>query len=473
MLVLLLGCSTPAPQADAARPNILVVDIDTWSAVIPTDPAEPPLMPNIDALAARGTRFTRAYSHSGWTLPALASLLTGSYPLPIEIADDQSSWRAPGTHDAGELLGLYGYTTAVFWGDTLPSHSALSANFQTVSSGKTGADVLEWLDTAPEPFFAYVHEIDLHDPDAMKGSGASLADPGHGYQGLYTSLVRDRGDEAARKATLARYRENLRRYDARVGAMVEALEDRRERTVILLTSDHGEDFFDHSVMDHGLLTDTVLHVPLVWVDPFRPGPATVDTVVQGSDITPSLLARAGIPADRQMDGQSLFPTEAYAERAVFSLSDGCHASLRGGGRKLIVRDGRPRPDRTWHPAGGDNGVRVSLTTFAAENGITAPLPDCSKGVMKRPGPGAPRRAGGATPDDLLLELYDLATDPGERTNLVAERPAEAKALLTPLLELLADGRAAQSGAPRERLDPAQLQKIREQGYWEFVAPGEE
>lgn len=477
------------------RPNFVVLDIDSlrYDHVGATR-QHGSVTPTLDALAARGARFTHAYSQSGWTMPALVSHLTGALPVVIAAADGQVSWRPAHARDLPEILGLYGYTTAAFWGSTIPGtmSSAMGLTFGTVSMHPNAEllaqppthEVVDFLKGAPkEPFFAYVHDIDLHHPLSYRTRDgrvpfdrASTPTDLPNYQRIHAAVAATAGEEAARDAVLARYDGVLHLYDNAVGRILAALDNAglAERTVVVVTSDHGEDFYEHALAEHGLLYDTTLHVPLIVYDPVAT-PVTIDTIVQSVDLAPTLLARAGIPVDATMDGHSLLPLlggpgEPYPERAVFSLSEACHVSLRTRTHKLVLRDLRPQEGRMWHAVGGANGVVVTLAAFAAAHPLDdAPLADCS--AMKRPADGGTTAQVGPSPDELAIELYDLVADPGEHTNLVAAQPDKAAEMLVPLLTTLADRRAALVDAPREVMTPAQIQALKDNGYWGLVHPG--
>lgn len=483
------------PDGDL-RPNILVIDIDSLSPeYLGLTRNGAPITPNIDALMHRGTRFPNAFSHSGWTLPALGSILGGRLPVAIEASGGSIRWRPEGARDLPGILSLYGYSTAAFWGGTLPGpgNDANSRGFEHVSveqkTGKTPptAEVLRWVSDAKEPFFGYVHELDLNHPWAFLAQKYPYDTPrtnaiGSDYPAMYASYQHRLTEAAARDAMIAHYEGILHLYDASVGQMLAALDSAgvASRTIVVLTSDHGQDFFHHAYGDHGLLYDSTIRVPLVILDP-RDGTtgAVVQTVVQGVDLAPTLLDRAGIPVDQTMDGRSLSSLMApgdppYVERPVYSLTDACHLSLRADGHKLILRDGRPRADRNWMPAGDAAGVKIPLPDFVARHGASdVALPDCSGDAASRANvkaPGSP--LAGATPSDTLIELYDLAQDPDEQHNVAEDEPERALAMLRVLLATKAGQSQTMAGAPRDALGPDEIRKMREQGYWGFVGSGE-
>ncbi len=492
------GCSakpTAPPPEPPSRPNFLVIDVDTMSwDHVGVDDAGVSRTPNLDALATRGTRFTHAYSHAGWTLPELHALLTGRRPQPLRATEGGLRWRSDLARDMPQVLSYYGYRSVAFFGDTLDIGMAgtLSKQFEIrsaaprrpagarpIPSGNPGtAEVVAFLESSPStPFFAFVHDADLHRPDVFLPIAADdplaiemSAAPGADYTDLYVAARARLGDEGAKRAVTAHYHGVVRQYDARVGRLVSALDHAglAGNTVVVVTSDHGDDFFEHAEVDHGLLYDSTIRVPLVIAAPGQAAPGrVVDTVVQGMDLAPTVLSLAGAALDVTMDGRSLRPlldgAPGYSPRPVLALSDPCNAAWRDQGRKLIVRN-PATAHRHWYPAPGPApSVR---TLLAAANVTDLAPPDCTQ-----PAKGAGRPAVGASADDLQVELYDLAADPGERTNLANERPEDVVAMLRLLLPALAGAESSAASGSSERLDPDQVRRLQQDGYWSFVSQG--
>ena len=405
-----------------------------------------------DLFAAEGARFTQAFSSSGWTLPALVSTLGGRWPAAVEV--ERGEVPVAPERDLPKILGIYGYHTAGAWGDTLAGAvgDVISRSFaERLPAGPHGDAVVHWLADAPEPFFLYVHEVDLHSPGPVLGANRK------DWRQLYQEGERAGGEAGGRAAVLARYDEQLQAYDAVFGRILDALDDAGldERTVVVVTSDHGQDFFTHAFVDHGVLYDTTLHVPLLIRDPQGPRGVTIDRMVQTLDLAPTLLTRVGIPVDAEMKGQPLQPlldgTGTYEDRPVYSLSERCHVSLRTADTKVVLRDGRPRRDRTWVEAGGQNAARTTLAEFAAAHPV-GDLPDCG--------------ASGPAASDLVVELYDLKADPEERTSLIAESPERAVPLVKELLARMGQG-GDRAGAA---LTDEQKRTIQAQGYWGMMNP---
>lgn len=478
-------------RAPAGAPNFLVIDIDTlsWDHVgVVRDGVSN--TPNLDALAERGTRFTHAFAPSGWTMPSLNGLLTGRVPVPLRLSDGGLQWRPAGAHDFPEVLSLYGYGAYAFFGVTIDARLAhsLSKAFDVKTSapprGKgqargprdnppTGAIVEFFSKPQRAPFVAYVHEVDLHKPDVFHPLDADdpvsaliTRAPDAPYPELYKMAVAALGEPAAQAAIEAHYDRVVGHYDERLGAMLAAVDKAglADSTVVVVTSDHGNDFFEHADVDHGLLYDSTIRVPLVVVDPRRPGGRVVDAVVQTLDIAPTLLELAGAEPDRGMDGRSLEGFLGggdgdYAPRPVVSLSDACHASYREPRWKLVVRN-RATAQRHWYPTRGP--ALASVTSYLDAAGITGlRSPTC----VEAPGPSGQPAPVGPPGDHVLVELYDLDADPGEQHDVAAANPAEVARLLRLLLPVLEGRPAGEGGSP---LTADQVQQMKEQGYWGFV-----
>jgi arylsulfatase A-like enzyme len=474
------------------RPNILMIDVDTWSwdhVSVPTNGISN--TPNFDTIASRGVKFTHAFAHSGWTGPSIHTLLTGQLPVPTTGTDSSVQWRAKGARDLPEILGYYGYHSEVFWGVTFGNEMGNAKHFDRAWQGPPPRPNAAPSDTEPPtyqvldflkskhdaPFFAYVHEVDLDRAKLFSTfpEGDPLALPvlwqqNNTYRQVYRLLQQMMTPEAAQTAIKTHYDMMVSTYDQRLGAIMTALKDAglEDNTIVVVTSDHGNDFFEHAVADHGLLYDSTIRVPLVVVDPRRPNPgATVDTVVQTVDIAPTLLAAADVPVDILMAGSPL-PTLAgeaeggYQARPVFSLSDTCHVSWRDGDYKLILRDSLAGT-RDWYPLDSTSSRAVSLASVVAAQSLDLPMPDCTTVTP------APEQPATQTPLDLVyLELYDLKNDPGERTNIAVAQPETVARLLKPLLETLAQRVAAGKGGVQEAMTAEQVARLKEQGYWGFI-----
>jgi arylsulfatase A-like enzyme len=443
-LALLLACRDAAPT----RPNVLVLDLDTLRADrIGRERNGESITPHIDALARRGTRFDQMVAQSGWTLPSLAALLTGNLPLGAlqQVPGRDVQWILPDTRTVPEIVALYDYRTIVFYGRTLPANfPVMREPFaehgdppQAPPDADAARELVRWLADSPkEPWFALVHTADLHHqmsevprdeldryaPDHVK----PCLEPGSlAYPQLVARWAKTLGREAAEELFRAHYDAVVRHYDEDVGEMIAALEREglRNRTIVVVLSDHGQELFEHGNADHGPPYQFNLRVPLVIDDPTHPpGPGRIATMVQTIDVAPTILELLGIPIDREMEGKSLVPllrgTEGYVERPVLSITDPHRVAVRTHGWALL----------------------------------RCAVPGCGWSRPGEPRPAAP-----------ALELYDLAGDPEQHAN-VAGTGLAVEQELTVLLDALP------APSPRrkriEAVSDAMEKILRERGYWD-------
>jgi arylsulfatase A-like enzyme len=460
------------PSGTAHGPNILVVLIDTLRADhLGAWGYERPTSPSIDALAREGVQFLRAYSQSTWTKPATASIMTGRYPRQHQ-ATFQKSKLPESELLLPEALHAVGYRTAVFSGNpwvtrewgfdqgvdhfvsiyderfarvTLFMRSLRRVNrlldekarvynrlklwvqgeLSTTARDPVVTDALvAWVRAQHgAPFYAHLHLMSPHHPyDPPPPFDRFVPDPTHppvtGYP-KKSYFFFEQGaplDAAARADMVARYDGDILFVDGVVGSLVERLRAMRvlDQTVVVLVSDHGEEFYDHRNWGHGQsVYEELTHVPLVIRYPPRfPAGLQIDTPVMTVDVMPTLLELAGAPPLDSLAGQSLLP-----------LVGG--ASGHGGEAysELIYRYGEAR--------GLVEGSEKVL--------------DMRKDQERR------------------AERYDLAADPHEQHALDATGSVAAP-LVERLDALTAWGEAHQSAAVEGRMDPEMQKRLKALGY---------
>ncbi len=298
------GVLEPLSLEAADYPNILLITIDTLRAdrLSCYDPAHV-ATPNIDRLAERGVLFQKAFAHTPLTLPSHASILLGVSPVSHGVHDN-SSFSVPQEHQTlAEYLKGFGYHTAAFVSATpLDSRFGLAQGFDIyddtfmpVGAPKIiGAEqiaesaikkVLGWYKNVKKgPWFLWVH---LYDP--------------HGdYE----------PPEPFRLQYMARpYEGEVAYTDACLGQLFDRLDKDKAlgRTIVLLTSDHGESLGEHGEDTHGIFAyNSVLHVPLIIAAPGVKKRQT-DELACHSDIWPTLCDLAGIDVPGDLQGISLRP----------------------------------------------------------------------------------------------------------------------------------------------------------------------
>lgn len=323
----------PAPGLfRTEEPNVLLVVFDSLRADhLGAYGYARPTSPFFDRLAGEGVVFEDALSNSSFTQESISSLMTGLLPS----RSGSIGWGAqPPDHldTLGESFAKMGYRTAFLSNTPVLRSDGYRQGFDVFDvadsswnvSGQ-GHRLVEAFSAflsqrEAEPFFAYVHFLDPHAPYRPErelydrlASSAPLEKP----LGVYAI------QEKLEELTLdgfgpgdSRFEDLVLRYDAEIATVDERLRDLFDvlvgagldgNTVLVLTSDHGEEFLEHGYLEHAWsLHREVLHVPLVlWSARSRPG--RVAETVSLVDLFPSLLHLAGASeSPGGLDGRSFF-----------------------------------------------------------------------------------------------------------------------------------------------------------------------
>lgn len=338
------------------RPNILLILIDTLRADhLGAYGYSRPTSPFLDQLAARGTVFTRAYSTTSWTQPAIASLFTGS--PPAIMAPRSRRYIVPRAATLASALQAGGYRTAGFVANPFVHRGAgFAQGFEEYASWRltqragepddakapaawVNEHASRWLASpgrGDAPWLLYLHYMEPHLPYAP-------AEP------VARRFWRDRAlDVAATVAELTRklraYHDNgktefpprevaamIDLYDGAIAEVDAAIADLfrhldaevRARTIVCVTADHGEEFADHGRFLHAhSLYEELIRVPLILVSPGGGmGTGRIDHVVEISDVAPTLLDLAGVAPPPGFSGRSLRgPTGGGGGAAVAALA---------------------------------------------------------------------------------------------------------------------------------------------------------
>jgi len=321
---LLVAWSGPGPASPSARDSILLVVVDTLRADIADGgmDGEASPMPELARIAEGGVRYTQAVSPAPWTLPATASLLSGWNPHRHRFGESVSAWEVTTGDPAALYLGGAmrdaGYLTAAFVHNPyLRPYFGFGTGFYTMRPyhGRALDGValaLGWLsDHSGDPSFTLLHLMDPHWPfDAPPGFGAERQ-PCWRCDTLLAAQYS--GATPEDKAELRRrYSAEVRFTDAMLGRFYDALSQAGalDHTWLIITADHGEEFWEHGGFLHGhSLYDELLRVPLVVVPPRADTNARrgvrIETQVRLEDVAATMLEIAGIDPGRAKDGTSL------------------------------------------------------------------------------------------------------------------------------------------------------------------------
>jgi hypothetical protein len=258
--------------------------------------------PTVDALAKRGAWFDAAYSTSYRTYYVMPSLLTSMFheelPLGPPLKPRMPSTVALSVTTIAEVLAAAGYRTAMFTAFVYFDGWGIEQGFDTFVNEQEFVDpprhaaerltdrALVWLEALPDeqPWFMWLHLFEPHYPYER-----------HGYE--------------FGPGELNAYDEEIRYADAQLARVIEWIDAspaRRDRTMIIVTSDHGEAFGEHGMTRHGAgtLWQVLIRVPLVIVVPGAE-PQRLASPVSLIDVAPTIAAVAGVTRPESWNGRPL------------------------------------------------------------------------------------------------------------------------------------------------------------------------
>jgi len=457
-IVLNVAAGGPADKPSAAPstakgPNVLLIIADTLRADhVGAYGARGVATPALDSLAADAVVFEKAFAQSSWTRPSIATILTGLYPgshsvmhktdlLPTDVVTVAEAMREGGYRTAGFVTNInvapsfnfqqgfddYRYLAPDFFFGATDSGSKLALyslmrliRERFVSKQKfvshyyqdaqtVNGTSLPWLaGHEGERFFTLIHYMDPHDP--------YFEIP---YNGRAVARV-DTPDPAPERAGELRelYAANIEYMDGFLAKLFSALKERGvyDDTVIVFTADHGEEFHEHGGWWHGTtLYEEQIHVPLIIKPAGRPAESRRETTfARLIDVMPTLLVAAGVAVPPAVQGRDLFGNTS-APAAVYAEEDhegNVLESIRTEEWKLVVaNEGNPR---------------------------------------------------GLAP----VELYDMAADPGEKSNLAGKEPGRVAELRRDLEALRTAARTSAVKGSTGTIDAADEERLRALGYLE-------
>lgn len=464
-------------------PNVLIILIDTLRADhLGAYGYGRPTSPHIDRLASEGVLFENATTQAPWTKPAVASLLTGVFPHEHGVMSKRAALaRSPAT--MAEAFQRHGFRTAAFsaspWitpefnfdrgfdhfdqtarasgiQNTLlfrlstrvdrigarlghdPNIRGVLRRRSEVNPGNAERDsmlvsrLIEWIaEHRDQPFFAYVHLMGAHNPyDPPARFVAAFRDPGWGGRTLPKNpppQVHSTFERAApldadtRRMLIAQYDASIAFADHQVARIVSALREvgALQRTLLVITADHGEEFYEHGNWGHGhIMYRETLRVPLIMHYPDRLPAARRAEPVMLVDIFPTLAGIAGLAADDGSKGRDLFAGHETGRDVVSEY----------------YRD--------------EGGTYEAIALFG---------PEGYKFIYTRDSANRRQRA----------ELYHLESDPSETTDLIHRVPAVAQAAVARWRNAMSSLRAAGPGhreAAASKMTQSTSERLRQLGY---------
>jgi arylsulfatase A-like enzyme len=458
--LLAAGC---APR----RENVMLIVIDTLRADrLGCYGHDRPTSPFIDQLAKRGVLFEQAYVTAPWTVPSTASLMTSLNArdhgcrhgvIPKDVYGVMGQELLPESFETlAERMKSLGYRT---YGVSANPHVARETgfgqgfdNFKLLwlkDSPDVNRAIEEWSeelrDKSSKPWFLYIHYFDPHMPyigrepwvaDFVAGSSTLYKK----YEGLHYKSWREKFGEEMRsiggdEGRIAQYVQELRRgmldlydseiafVDQNIGRLFERLGIDLDQTTVIVTSDHGEEFFEHGlIVEHGRsLYEAAVRVPMIWSGPHvKAAPGTrIQTPVSLLDIFPTLAALNG--------GRG----PGNAKAAGIPL-------------KASLQTGSEPPERTLYIE----------TERKADAVLYLAMRDGAWKYTTRTG----------TDGDVLNILIDVYQDPAEQTNLVSAQSGLAARFGESLQTWNRENPPREAERTQTHLDENRLREMRSLGY---------
>jgi arylsulfatase A-like enzyme/Flp pilus assembly protein TadD len=404
-------------QAKSQEPvfNVLLITVDTlrFDRVGILDPRYVKT-PNMDALAGKSLLFTRAFAHNPVTLPSHTNILTGTTALYHGVSDNSGFKLDKKILTIPQYLRQHGYHTAAFIGAfPLDSRFGLDQGFDLYDdyygtrnerefffverpAEKVIAPAMAWIGKQSQRWFGWIHLFDPHQPYL----------PPSPYKEKYA-------DDP--------YSGEVAYVDSQLGILIDFLQGRHllEKTVIILTADHGEALGEKGEDTHSYFAyNNTIHVPLfVYVPGLKP--ETCAKNVCHADIFPTICAILGLKIPPRLQGESLL------------------AIVAAGGRKsaeIYFESLTAYLNRDWAPL---RGLISGNTKF-----IDLPI----------------------------KEVYDLENDMGEERNLAgSSKIGPLQDALNRLMRKLKNPLAA---GRESRLDPETQTRLKSLGYISENRPAE-
>lgn len=443
-LMLAIALVLPACESTTRSASVVLITLDTLRADHLTCYGYGrETSPRIDAFARRSTRFANAYATAPWTVPAHASIFTGLFPFEhgartVKVTADAAENVAPLSGDHSTLAEVFrdaGYQTAAFVANSgyLLPRFGFDQGFETYIvkrqyGQQLNSSIFDWLrKNAKKPFFLFLNYIDTHRPYNISPRQGTLPAPSRESPGQLLDLLYHHvmGSSAEAPSSLVhavidQYDTAIANVDRSIGELFDFLaqHDLFDDTMIILTSDHGEYFGEHHLVEHSKdVYEQALRVPLIIKLPNQQVATLDERPVSAVDLPRLILDQ--LPAEIADRAWRVFP-------------------YRVGNHPIIAENYFSRLKDLRHPVWGARFDRVRAAFYS----------DQYKYIRSSDG---------------QHELYDLAQDPAERSNLIAHRPEVARRLARELEGFQHNG-FAPPGEPVKTLPEEALEQLRALGY---------
>jgi arylsulfatase len=387
LVALVVGCAIlaactaepppPVPTDDAEPWNVVLLLVDTLRADhLGAYGYARDTSPNFDALAGESVLFEEAVAQAGCTFPSVNSLLTSRYPALFITAEERYFGIPEEVPSLPKILQAHGYTTAAVSASPIVANNPTEYNADGGFGG--GFDIFyegcQWapadclhrrtaklLERLEEPFFLYLHYMEPHGPyNPPPGHPRTFVRPYEGQdfiaRGNPNPIAKMIYSEGPKVGVSDRdlehlvdlYDEEIRYFDSQLTHLLDQLRanGQLERTVLVLVSDHGEEFLEHGHIKHcRSVYQSLVHTPLLIRLPQgrvedAPRGQRIPGPVSNLDVVPTLLDYLGIDAaPHGLEGESLrglLEDGSGREPARAFTAQRYSRALLEGGYKIIM-----------------------------------------------------------------------------------------------------------------------------------------
>jgi len=448
-VLLLLPLGGCFPPEIASPPNVLLITLDSLTAShMSCYGYERETSPHIDAFAKQATLFRKAIATSPWTLPTHASIMTGKFPFEhgartFKIRENvvRENPLDESFLTLAEALKQEGFSTVAFTANTgyLAPRWQLAQGFDIYENKRVDGNlineaVFKWLDAQTgEPFFLFLNYMDTHSPynthksskrpDFLAHVTTKWAGRGRMFEDLTTRLIKGEEPRPEEELQLLSdlYDIAIANLDEYIQALLDGLRERGlyEDMMIVLTSDHGEYFGEHDLVEHGKdVYHRGLWIPLIVKYPNQQDGEVVESGISAADIPRLVFSR--------------FPRD-IARRYLPQFSD-------EPGDHVVISEQYYAIPAHWRPAWRNR--------FNRERAVVYDWP--YKLIQSSDGDH---------------ELFDLESDPDEMQNLITQRPKVTARLRSQLEDFKSDREAILEPGPKVRAPtPEEIEELEALGY---------
>lgn len=374
-----------------SRPNIVLIIVDTLRADrVAAERNGVPVMPNLRQFSKTGWNFSRTIAAASWTKPSVTSIFTSLYPSThglvrgtrLTLDADAANEQVAGLPSSKETMAAYlkrqGYATVgIQTNHLLGARDGFAQGFDRylerlgASSQEVNNTLFESGQLLKEPFFLYLHYMEPHSPynppavhrDAFgvlpaltEQDKASMAAAGS-FSNYYMDKLRsDTGMEQSRRFPAlsdsgreffrTMYDGDCQYVDAQIRRAHDEIVKHWKNTLFIVTSDHGEELWEHGALGHGRsLEEELIRVPMLVFGAGISPRLVDDTWVEGIDLLPTIANLLKAPPSPNWQGRSLVPAP-IPPRPVFSETRGMLVEANTDlvcvvdGRAKLIRDGK-------------------------------------------------------------------------------------------------------------------------------------